>query len=861
MILRRPQKAFLSLALAICLLSALFSCALGETTSMEAAEVTDASDADASFEEIYPGLQMSATLGYDGLIVYLRQLPLRVTLKNEGADFSGVLGMKVNRDGMKYDRYEMPVFVAKNATVEVTLPVMLSKKQAKYNLELRVDGQEVASREFLPNRVLDPKIILVGTLGGRSLTHFHVTSTRDPLKRGETWQTIPLTEKTFPRDSKMLKGFAVLVVDGFDARILDEQQQAVLEVWLKDGGILILGGAAQAGAGYPYFTQYNDITAGALSQSEDVTPVILSHLKLVEKPFDDDMMLAEMKGAKNVALANEELPLLDVAPVGNGYVITAAFSLSDRPLIAWQGNLVLWQRLLIDLIGSRYQEMVEEHRNQNYFFSYDYSDSSIGYSIAVPNEASLALPLTLMFLFLGMVGFGSYWFLQKKDKREWLWLTIPVLSVTVLLCFWWISHHTLLNQPIVVLSDFVDQSVDGTVTERADIHVATAESGRLTLSSKHGEVTASLSDHYYYEEIPSQKDPDQLQFVYSYGSESSFNFPEASPWEVRRAVFTPKEKIPFQVDGKCWFEEDGLYIRLENKSDFPLQPGHIVTSYGYCSVEALLPGQSKDYLIKRQKEDIKNPLLPNGNGNLPILDGVMLRRAQQTDMSWYEILRATVYPKEWQDDKTVYRREDSPETTLRLSLYEKVYSRLYSRWGAIYLYVTLDDSLCDVEFLLNGKPALRTAQKNVLTAALAYQPVSENGFVNYGVGSVPVYQATEKDNHEPVRGVAIQERHRYFRLVEQPMFCFVLNPDMQKIKISEMDILLQYIYGDYENLVYNHKTKEWDTLDLLKPMKEQIDLTKHMNGEGEIFVQYRPKSSEPYAEMGTPFMMIEGRMP
>ncbi len=42
---------------------------------------------------------------------------------------------------------------------------------------------------------------------------------------------------------------------------------------------------------------------------------------------------------------------VDVCPVDGGYVMTAAFSLSDRPLNTWQGNMVLWQRVMLAAIG------------------------------------------------------------------------------------------------------------------------------------------------------------------------------------------------------------------------------------------------------------------------------------------------------------------------------------------------------------------------------------------------------------------------------------------------------------------------------------------------------------------------------
>ena len=79
---------------------------------------------------------MDVTMGYNGVATYVRKLPVTVTLENHGPDLQGTLSLNVNRSGAEYDRYQMPVSVASGASVQVTLPVVLTQKQKTYTLRL-----------------------------------------------------------------------------------------------------------------------------------------------------------------------------------------------------------------------------------------------------------------------------------------------------------------------------------------------------------------------------------------------------------------------------------------------------------------------------------------------------------------------------------------------------------------------------------------------------------------------------------------------------------------------------------------------------------------------------------------------------
>ena len=852
MSLRKPKRILAALLILICMLS------------MPGAMATQAAD---SQQVGYPGLTIEGTIGYDGAITYLRKLPVRITLKNDGADFSGVLAMNVSRNDEEFDRYEMPVAVAGGAVVAVEMPVELTMRQQKYEAELMVNGERVAAYPLSVKRLLAPSTMLVGVLGGNSLTHMHITAGKDPLKRKEQWQTVPLTTEIFPTDEKMLEFFTFIVIDGFDTNELDAQQQQALERWLQNGGVLIIGGGAQAGTGYPYFQKYTGISAGAPYQGEDITPTILSYLKSAEKPFEGEMLLAEIKGGKHTVIAQEGGALLDVSPVGNGYIMTAAFSLSDKPFITWQGDMVLWQRLMLAAISDRYQRISTIHADYYERGSY-YVDAWVTRLIQVPGGGEFTLPILLLLLFVFLVGVGSYYWLCKRDKREWLWLTIPGFSLLFAVIFAFMSAGTTLNEPVLGITDFVFKNAEGVVTENVGIGYATGTFAPVTVAVENGELIMPENGFNYFASDSPRKEQTKLRNTYQQGDKPSVTFPAITPWEVGNAIIRGTNPPQIEVEGECWFEEDGLHIRLKNNGITPLAKSHIITSYGYCSVSELLPGQSAEYFLEKPEETAKTrSSAVNGNYNTPIVDGRMLTKVQLSSMDTYSIFHALVYPELYTDSSVAGGID--PQVYEKRQWQRGLYEQVFTMWNGVqrgvvtnqFHLVTLDDSICQMTFTLNGKPVKRTAQLNLIDVELAYVPVSPSGFVKYGVGSIPVYLGEKGTSNSPSRGAVISERYRYFRLADQPTFCFVLPQESKKIDLADIGIVPQYVYTDYNMALYNNKTKEWDDVNMTKELLGQFDFSLYVNGENEIYVQFSPgTTADNYADMGTPQMSLEGRL-
>ena len=831
----------------------------------------------------YPGLTLKATLGYDGRITYLYKIPVRVSLVNEGESLEGVLAMNVHRNQAEYDRYEMPFFLAAQAEIQVELPVELTMKQAYYQLEVVVDEQVIASATLVPTAVMDPNILLTAALSENptALSHLIIRSGKDPLNRDEQWDLIPLSLDTFPRDPRMLDAFAFLAVDGMDLNALDAGQREALDEWLEKGGIVIVGGGAQAVLNYPFFEKYTGISMGRVAESSaDITPALLRYIQASLDPLGSPVPLSEMKNGKNPLVSSGGVALLDQTTVGRGCVFTAAFSLSDRPLNGWQNTNALWQRILLAAMSAEYGRIVSRQKN---FYSreMDYVDSYRLTSVPIRNDNSYFLPLAVLLVFVALVGFGSYLLLKRKDLRDWMWVTVPATSLFFALLLLAMGNSMTFKSPVAVFSDMIFQNERGEVTERVSVCLSVPETTPVTVTANLGriQVTGNRSN-YYGEEEPAGKIK-EMRYVHHLGDKGGITLRAESSWSANEFFVADAPASSLKLEGSCWWEKDGLHIRVANRGAFPLAGGYVLTMMGYCKVPAILPGEEAECLLANADDPMNandsmawqmgtpSGVVLNGNGNMAVREGSLLTGDQQRDvMGLYTMLQAVCYPELWTDSpqgvslSSILSREERESREAM----ERLLNDYTSQWSlydtsALFLYFTMDDSLCDIQLTVNGQPVKRTAQSNGVGAMLQYFPVGRSGIVNFPRGTIPTHEASATGDGGYRRGREITERHRLFSLSDKPTFFIALPKEIGAMRIDKLDIGIEYAYGNMHVRLYNWAAGDWEELDIKKSLISQLDMSKHLSPEGELLVQYaKVNEAEQYAEISIPWTVLEGEV-
>lgn len=823
------------------------------------------------------GVTVSADFGYDGAVTYLSAMPLRVTLKNDGADTELTVAIDVDRSSSEYDTYEYPLSLASGAEKQLVIPIMLNYKQKTYTV--RVTGKEglIASVPITPKKVIAPTTLLVGVLSDspQTLSYLNIGTANDQLMRGEVWQTITLTQDTFPDSYELMRAFSFLAVDGVDISQFSDAQRQALQTWLKNGGVAIVGGGTRAVSAYRGFAGMTGITTGAPYSAQGAAQALVDALSDTQFPLTESAasaqgtaLLSPINGdlAQQIA-ALDGKTLIARSQVGSGLVYTTAFSLSEKPLSGWKGMSCFWQRVLLSTGASAYQSLVDSSSNY-YRSSRDYyTDTSMLTTLGIANDESMIYPMLAIAVFLLLAGAGSYLLLKRLDKREWMWLTVPVLSACCVGVLSLMGSRMQLNKPAATAYSIYNISSDGRTSSATMAGVAIAQKENMTVSTRENALVEPSNTYYsYYEEDDDTKTyMHSLRYLYTLGEKRAVTFPAAGAWEVQLLYIQPEENPQLNVSASIWWEDDGLHGEIVNNSDYTLDAGYVLTMYGYCTTPRILPGQTAKIAI------VENPSRKEGGA----YDGEMINEKLSSNMSYIDnIIYAALHPFDPQatyDNSNHYQTMTTDEINqlnLRSTLISAVRSNWYSRYQdyndkSLFRYITFNDTLGDVQLTVNGTDVERTAHCAIIDVQIKYIAVSETGHVKVPAGITP-YELGALDSQQRPYSLGVRSSS-YFMLRDEPVLCFSLGQvdgvDVSRLTLTSLTLDGQTYGSGVVVRIYDQQAQAWDTVNSAgMPMTLSEDnLGRYMDAQGNVFVRASQQGGRD-GELDTPSLAFEGKV-
>ena len=804
----------------------------------------------ASAESTAGGITLSdVSVGYNRLMTYSRPMPVRVTVENSGAERSGVLAVNVFVSAQEYDRYELPLTLTAGARRQITLPIRVYYRQASYTVEWMENGKTAASVTVSPTRTVDPSVLLAGVLTDEpsSLYYLNITKDNDTLYRGEYWQTVPLTASTFPEDGALLSAFDFLIVDQFDASALSARQMNALENWVRNGGILALGGGAGAGSVYPAFYDWTGIAPGKVFEGGDITPAMAAFLRVNEGPADQSVLLTEAKGG-SVLISDGETPLLFRKAMGSGVIYTAAFSWSDPGLTAWPLMHSFLQRLFIQDCTAVY----ESHTNTWSWNEGEYWNAE-GFvrSAAVPNDTSAVPMLLILAAYLLLGGLGGYFLLKKIDKREWMWALFPALTALCVISIALIGQAGGYGSPVAVTFTHYNLDEGAAVSTYAAITVNDGDEHRLSADGRDLQLINTYSYYSYDDEEGKSVVPSRLRYRYDCGEEKAASLSFQAPWTVIPAkVSAEMPEMDLQADVHP--TETGLKGTVRNGGAYPLRDCVVLTSFGFCTLPDLQPGERADFALNIKAD----------NKSKQFSDGVYV--PDVLDKYYYNVLYAYVYPEQQQNGAYQLSAEETQKretlSTLLDSVFSDIYSYSYADNQTFFRFIAFNDDLDPVTLYVDGIPVERTAHKGVVSAALRYDPKGENGRVYYASGTLKPSPAKVDGDGTPSIGEGGSVSNSEYRLTDMPAFCFDI-PEGQTIAVTNVKISLpDYYYGTNPLLyVYDFTARDWVECNLNAAWDRTM-----LSGcirDGRLFVRFLPPpGAESYYTISAPMLELEGKV-
>ena len=826
------MKNALALLLAACMV---FLCAAGLAESMHDEVETDL-------------LDMDVEVGFGGMMTYGKTMPVTVRIRNFGDDFEGVLAVNAYVSAKEYDRYEKEIYVPGSSQREFELDIAVFARQETYTAELLQNGETVCRANGKPAYVINPSSMLIGVLSTRAqnLNNLNISRENDVLGRYELWQTISLTADTFPDDANLLKSFGMLVFDDIDPASLSQKKQELLESWLRGGRIALVGGGSSAGRNTAFFGKYTGLKLGEMTTSSHVMDCLEQMISRSEGGNLPEVTVAELTGAEPLARNIEGYGMIFRTPVGGGRIYTAAFEMGDPKLNSENLMDFFWQQLLVDQDQQLYSSVL-------YASSDNYSPATVtgGYNTEVEAKSLLAAGMLIVFGVL-VVCCVLWAVLKRKDRRQWMWLLLPTVSLAAAVSILLLSGRSETNRPLAVIADNLVQDGSGTIRNYSGISVAVPEFGRHSYSVGGETLRVQNYDYVDYDEEEDGKkrgEPTNLRTCYTEGGENYVSAESLSPWEVINLSAEMPAQIQGKVNGTVWMEEDGLHGEIENGTNAYLEAGHIVTTYGFCTVEALAPGDKTQFVMRRGT--IPDPASPRFQDGFIYLEWPSMYRAVENAL---EVDNTKMSAREIRERSLTSSMVSGAADVLRSTMNSRTYG---STESAQFLYAARVRDAAETELKADGVPVTQKSSLVTLTAELPFTAVGRTGVVFRGAGMDIPERVETNAKLEPGSVDQSAKQTYYHALIDTPTFLYTLD-GLEGVKVESLQVLIESYYVNMCRIyAWDPAKREWKEIRANESIR---DPGRFLDQEGRLYIQFRSDTQDVYADIQTPMINLEGRL-
>src|SRR5436305_12165 len=178
-------------------------------------------------------------------------VPVQVTLRNDGPDFSGTLSLTSPTPQYLQQNiqstpsnYQVSITLANGAQKQVTMyvPIHFDVQSATVKL-LNSSGNVVGSQTAALNPLM-PGDVFVGILTDQSSGFGPLSAAPLPNQSGSVIIEF-LNASTLPSIAAALKNFNVIMLDNFTTSSLSAAQLTALQTWVNRGGTLFLVGGPE----------------------------------------------------------------------------------------------------------------------------------------------------------------------------------------------------------------------------------------------------------------------------------------------------------------------------------------------------------------------------------------------------------------------------------------------------------------------------------------------------------------------------------------------------------------------------------------------------------------------------------------
>lgn len=558
-------------------------------------------------------VEMVVDAGYEDVVKVGTEAPFYITLVNKGEAFSGEAQVIIDTSYRSKTVYATNFELPEGTTKKLTLNVPVSTANRKVQVRLESSGRTIKEVEYSFNKILSPGIPVIGVLGDgynqlRVLNGLRIKQSQIGMDaRGmygnkvvyeegmgsvieSSAEMLQLNKDTLPEDDKAFSTFDYIVIADYDTSLLSDKQMQALEKWVDEGNTLILAGGTNAKKVYSGLSNSLKPFEILGSKKESINEALVQFTTKDAPEAIVDISTGNM-GEGKVLIGDETLPLAVSYKKSGGKILFVAFDPTMSPISVWGNAGEMWKRLINESVQT---VNIEDDIRRDY---YDY-DSVVR---QVPEDQTPPYKnlLLIILVYIILVGPLLYILLKWKDKRDYSWVIIPLLSVVCIGIIYAAGFRTRYTSAVMNNFSII----------RLDSHNKTAEiqtssgvfnngSGKMNLeySQDHKVDVIRENDHYYgYNYNYSDEDYKNAQikskiYLNDPIKHELYNVGLWEPCVLRTSQFQSYEG---KLMRNMSINGNEFSVELKNDTGFAFEDSFIIVGENFVDVGNILPNEEK----------------------------------------------------------------------------------------------------------------------------------------------------------------------------------------------------------------------------------------------------------------------------
>lgn len=573
-------------------------------------------------------ISVRVTYGLQGVITSNVELPVKMEIENTGEDFKGTAVVTLpdikQKKGISYEK-DVEIPSGETKTISILVPELGNFDT--FQVALQKNGQEVLKQKIsieLPYYNTSGGV-LVGVLSEHPELLEYVNELVLDNSYSSTIQTVFLNLDSFPEETDTLNMMSFLIVDQVPEEQLSQKQREALKEWIQSGGVLILGGGSKSQEVLSILGE-NDLEY----EVETIKNIALADAETTSKKISVESAIVKIKDAVLVKNLDDEIQTWKVEQ-GKGAIVFNSCMLGSESFNDWSKKGEFVAALLKNTMSDTTKEQLKNNYINNSFN--DNIEQALDFygDIKIPKTGFYIALFTIYILLIGPVG---YFYLKRKDKREFIWLFVPVTVCIFYFILFIVNKDSNITEPVGTSITMIDSSSKNW-KEQVYVSIMNPNKQAYEVSfSKNCQLVMPLKTPDYKWNYGDKYDLDVSRYaIKSTENQTTVTFQNGKAFS--KDIFTMEAKEKKQTRGfekHLTFTKDGISGSITNQTGYSIEEAGIVYNGMYVFLGDIGAGETVS--IQPENTQIIRNKYANAIGEL--LTSNMLRQTREERSKKYQ---------------------------------------------------------------------------------------------------------------------------------------------------------------------------------------------------------------------------------